>query len=287
QNTVVRNNVIAANGSASNADTGGILIGFRDTTTDSAGTVVAGNDIGVGADGATNLGNRNYGVVLLGRAVNTTIGGPTAADRNVIAGNAGYGALVSFGGPATIQGNYIGTNAAGSAAVPNTSDGVRIAARGSTGGGKVSVAGNVISGNGGAGIFSSRTDVLIRGNYLGVGADGLTGIGNQRGIFMDNPTGTQLVTIGGAGAGARNVISGNTLHGIDLFGVASGALVQGNFIGTDASGGVGVGNGYNGVQINGGGHNPGLPHPHSPHRAPRAPGGAKRDPAPPPHPPPP
>src|SRR5262249_47028972 len=74
KNTVVRNNVIAANGSASNADTGGILIGFRGTASDSDGTVVAGNHIGVGADGTTNPGNRNYGVVLHDPAVKPTIG---------------------------------------------------------------------------------------------------------------------------------------------------------------------------------------------------------------------
>ena len=44
-------------------------------------------------------------------------------------------------------------------------------------------------------------------------------------------------TIGGAAAGAGNVISGNTQYGIQITGAASaGNAVAGNFIGTDQSG---------------------------------------------------
>jgi hypothetical protein len=246
-NTVVRGNVIGANGKDFNFFMGGIVIGMDGTN--AAGTVVAGNFIGVGADGATKLGKHTNGVLLLGRHVNTTIGGTTAADRNVISGN-DDGIVMLAGSNVTIQGNYIGTNAAGSAAVPNANDGVRVRGSDVTIGGTANGAGNVISGNGGNGI-SALGSTLIQGNSLGVGADGSTQIGNQRGIFVDNP-GAGAVTIGGAAAGARNVISGNALYGIDLFNVNGGGVVQGNFIGTDAGGSVAVGNGKNGVQINGG-----------------------------------
>ena len=59
-------------------------------------------------------------------------------------------------------------------------------------------------------------------------------------------------TIGGAAAGAGNVISGNTQYGIQITGEASaGNAVAGNFIGTDQSGSGAVGN-YAGVEIDSG-----------------------------------
>jgi parallel beta-helix repeat protein len=246
KHTVVRDNVVAAN------VTGGVFIGDSNTPGAAAGTVVAGNYIGLGADGTTNLGNRNYGGNLSARASGTTVGGTTGPDRNVISGNAGTGVFVSGGTNATIQGNSIGTNAAGTAPVANTGDGVRINRAGVTVGGSVSGAGNVISGNGGAGIHTSTTGVVIQGNYVGVSADGATAIGNQRGVFVDSPSGASPITIGGAGDPARNVISGNSLYGIDLANVAAGAVVRNNYVGTNAGGTVAVGNQSVGVQINGG-----------------------------------
>src|SRR5262249_59691058 len=117
-----------------------------------------------------------------------------------------------------------------------------IGASGRRAGGTAAGARNVISGNGGAGIHSFSNRVKIQGNYIGVGADGLTRVGNVRGIFVDNPTGGGPITVGGGAAAARNVISGNTGYGTAVFSAAAGALVQGNYIGTDATGGLAVGN---------------------------------------------
>src|SRR5215210_2089027 len=74
---------------------------------------VQGNYIGTNADGAAPLGN-NVGVEIDGGADNT-IGGTTAAARNVISGNSLFGIRITFT-EATgnkVQGNYIGTSAAG------------------------------------------------------------------------------------------------------------------------------------------------------------------------------
>src|SRR5215217_787477 len=74
------------------------------------GNKVQGNYIGTKANGTEPLGN-NIGVVLT-NALNNSIGGTTARARNIISGN-GIGISISGGTDNKIQGDYIGTNAAG------------------------------------------------------------------------------------------------------------------------------------------------------------------------------
>ena len=60
-------------------------------------------------------------------------------------------------------------------------------------------------------------------------------------------------TIGGIVTGARNIISGNTQRGVYLSGAgATGNLVQGNRIGTNAAGTADLGNSLSGVEIGSG-----------------------------------
>ena len=59
--------------------------------------------------------------------------------------------------------------------------------------------------------------------------------------------------IGGTAAGARNVISGNDGNGVTIQGTGtSGNRVVGNFIGTDVTGAVDLGNLSDGVSLSGG-----------------------------------
>ncbi len=138
-----------------------------------------------------------------------TIGGPAVADRNVISGNgAGIGLII--GGPnnpsALIQNNYIGVNAAGTAAIGNDGNGINLSY------GSMTALGNVISGNGGYGIYGTNTTNTIQGNVIGLSATGTARVGNASGgIFI----GASLAnTIGGNAEGSRNVISGNGGAGI-------------------------------------------------------------------------
>ena len=84
-----------------------------------------------------------------------------------------------------VQGNYIGTNAAGTAPLPNFGYAVVLMAGASntTVGGTVAAARNVLSGNdqAGVGIFSGATGNVVRGNYIGTNAAGTAAIGNQFG----------------------------------------------------------------------------------------------------------
>src|SRR5439155_17093133 len=98
------------------------------------GTIIRCNFIGTNGAGTAALPNGSDGVNIV--VPNVVVGGPIPAARNVISGNASNGIGVfattsSPGGPvltsgtgALVQGNYIGTNAAGTMALPNQSAGV-------------------------------------------------------------------------------------------------------------------------------------------------------------------
>ncbi|MEY2873895.1 MAG: hypothetical protein RLZZ373_1266, partial [Pseudomonadota bacterium] len=246
-------------GSDGSAIRGLVLRGFTNSgiAITSGGNTVAGNYIGTNAAGT--IAEPNYNGVNIYAGANNTVGGRTAADRNVISGNANIGVnVVGTGASGTvIQGNYIGTNAAGSGDLGNTWHGVFINdVSGVTVGGSASGAGNLVSGNGsGAGaagitLGATASGNLVAGNTVGLNAAGTSTLANSGvGILVLGASNT----IGGTTAGARNVVSGNSTLGINLSGSsANGNTVLGNYIGTSASGLVDLGNGEDGIQIDGG-----------------------------------
>ena len=81
------------------------------------GNKVIGNYIGTNASGMAALGFMGNGIVLSGSS-NTTIGGPTAAERNVISGSF-YGIDAYNASSNQIMGNLIGTLADGTGANGN------------------------------------------------------------------------------------------------------------------------------------------------------------------------
>lgn len=227
------------------------------------GNVVKGNYIGTGSDGTTDAGN--YGGILIASG-NNTIGGPNAADRNVISGNdSGGGIFIDgkcFSGATcteaitnnSIIGNYIGTDATGSSAVPNN-DGISInRAASNTVGGLTGGARNLISGNNGFGVRiygAEATSNLVQGNYIGVNHDATVRLGNSySGVGIEFASGN---TIGGSSAAAANVISGNgdpTNWGGVAVGEGGNNHIVGNYIGTNSAG-ADLGNKGNGVDIYG------------------------------------
>ncbi len=201
--------------------------------------LIAGNYIGTGASGSNALGNE-VGVIIISSSGNT-IGGTTAAARNIISGNQQGVMIIGDGATANqVLGNYMGTNAAGDAAVPNATAVLLFAPETSIGG-SAEGAGNVLSGNSFAGIDlgEGTTGTVIQGNYIGVDASGLVALGNELGIFVN---GASANTIGGLDSGAGNVISGNRADGIHVNGpMATGNAILGNYLGTDATGAAGLG----------------------------------------------
>jgi len=97
---------------------------------------------------------------------------------------------------------------------------------------------------GGSGIHIQTNGNLVMGNFLGTDVNGTAaGPGNGHGVVIDSTASNN--TIGGTGAGAGNVISGNSGDGIDISG--DGNFVQGNKIGTNAAGTAALGNGISGL----------------------------------------
>ncbi len=244
-------NVISANneGVVVNDDTAG--------HTTSTNNVIEGNFIGLMSDGATPLPNALDGVLLDNASFNT-VGGATTGTANEISGNnnglhiTGPGAVDNLA-----EGNFIGTDLTGMIGARNAQAGVLIDAGASnnTIGGTSTATRNVISGNkfGVSIIDATSTGNLVEGNYIGVAADGATGLPNSaEGILVDNAANN---TIGGTVAGAADVLSANGI-GIHITGAtASGNVVEGNFIGTDAKGVKPVPNSGDGVLIDGGANN--------------------------------
>ena len=207
-----------------------------------SGNLVQGNFIGLDATGTAPLGNGDRGVSVNGSS--NTVGGPTAAARNVISGN---NRGVQFHGSGhVLQGNFVGTDVSGSVAIPNLNEGVNLdGAMGVLIGGVVTPAGtppgNVISGNMGHGIdlFANTTGTVIQGNIIGADPTGDEPLGNSLdGIAISGSNNF----IGGIGAGEGNVISWNGTESGSGVEVGNGAFtentIRGNVIFSNARLGI-------------------------------------------------
>ncbi|HEY9848357.1 MAG TPA: DUF4347 domain-containing protein, partial [Leptolyngbyaceae cyanobacterium] len=210
--------------------------------------IIEGNYIGTDVNGAIDLGNAIDGI-RIDNIANNTIGGTTAAQRNIISGNNNSGIYV-IGNTATgnqILGNYIGTNATGTASIGNSFfGGVIVSAPNNIIGGTATGAGNLISGNAGRGITigtSIATGNQILGNLIGTDVNGTSILGNS-GDGVNTIASNTI--IGGTTAAARNIISGNN-NGVVIS--ADNNQVKGNYIGTDITGNVDLGNTFSGVSI--------------------------------------
>jgi hypothetical protein len=236
-----------------NAQNGVLLLGPTNQF-----NAVQGNKIGTNAAGTAALGNGFFGVLISFPAIgtnassNNTIGGIIPAARNIISGNGRAGVAI-FGPGASgnaVQGNYIGTDVTGSYAISNLNDGVRLGDTSfgagpsdHTIGGSLPGAGNLISGNIDNGVELSgaaTTNNLVAGNLIGTDRAGAVAVFNTRGVLVDAAPANR---VGGAGAGARNIISGSETVGVRIQGAtAVENRIQGNYIGTTPDGVSAIGN---------------------------------------------
>lgn len=250
------NNLVADNVISGNAQEG-----LRIADLGTSGNMVQGNQVGTAPGGSTAIGNGFAGVTIYNKATGNIIGGTTAAERNILSGNVTVG--LAFGDPGTsdniAQGNFIGTDASGTASVPNGFAGVYITNGASANhlGDVQPGTGNLISGNGGYGVFVSDPGTngnLVRGNFIGTNASGTAALANAySGVNILN--GALSNVVGGTTAGAGNIISGNGNQGMTLTdsGTASN-VIQGNYIGLDVTGVVKIANTSSGIDVFNGAH---------------------------------
>ncbi len=210
------------------------------------GAVIQGNLVGTDVTGTLKLANSGQGITLT-RASNATIGGTSAAARNVVSGNNSSGMDIE-GDPSTnvvVAGNYVGVDVTGAAPLGNAAQGVYVGADHVTIGGSAPGAGNVISANGAIGIVLGGSLVsmaaIVQGNHIGTDPTGTIALGNNdRAIHVgggDN-------VIGGINPGEGNVIAyttgvGGTGDGVYLP-FSGGNAIRGNSIFGNAGLGIDV-----------------------------------------------
>jgi titin len=245
-------NTIGGTTAAGNVISGNNAEGVKITGFGAIGNLVQGNLVGTDLNGTTALPNGASGVLIDG-ARNNTIGWTASGAGNVISGNSDGVVIMGVNGTGNrVVGNHIGTDMDGTAVVPNTSvAGVHIdGAPDNEIGGTLVEERNILSGNG-DGIFingAAATGNVVRGNYIGTDATGTVALGNDgQGVFISAPDNT----VGGTTTGAGNVISGNAEAGIRISDAgATGNVVEGNYIGTDATGALDLGNDQDGISVN-------------------------------------
>ncbi len=234
----------------------------------------------IGTDGSNSVSKGNdYGITVTGS--NNTIGGSGPAEGNLIAVNSIAG-IVLVGAAATgntIQGNMMGTFPDGTTGGLGNKVAILIDGASSNligGTAAIGMCGlanptgsvcNVITSSddspldpGGAGagvrIIQSGADIptgnMIRGNYIGLGANGTSTWANYYGVHIQAGSGNW---IGGLIAGQGNTISANTLYGIylddPLTAVLRTTTVARNKIGLTGDGLAGLGNLGSGIYVNG------------------------------------
>jgi uncharacterized repeat protein (TIGR01451 family)/CSLREA domain-containing protein len=204
---------------------------------------IEGNFIGTDVAGAAALANGHVGI-------NVFSGARNHVDRNVISGNGNGLEILAFSSGNVIQGNHFGTNATGTAALPNGLD-LSINSDNDTIGGTLAEATrNIFAGR--VFIGEPSTGALVQGNYFGTdetGGSALEPGGPPVDIQGAHVTigGSEGVTLGGPCTGACNVFANGLILSAPV-GEAGNHVVQGNFVGTDFSGMRALGGG-SGVKL--------------------------------------
>ena len=234
----------------------------------SDGNTISGNFVGVDPTGTTRRPNGTFPTsgdgIRIENGLDNLIGGTNPADRNISSGNANdgihiVGSLTAAATGNLVRGNFVGVGADGKSSVGNRTEpapapgspegnnlfGIEISGgNNNTIGGTTAGARNVVGFCGDAiEIDNGSQGNLIEGNFLGVGADGVTaaanllhgvalrssnGFGSPLGPAQPNEPGVSFNTIGGTVAGAGNLIEFNGTGGVAVFGNPVSASGQPN-----------------------------------------------------------
>ncbi len=242
--------------------------------TGGAANTLVDNFIGTDPSGFLARGNTNYGVYLTNGALFNNIGSTASKPKesivltpgNLISGNDSDGLRIDGTiTPSTrsnnnfVASNFIGTDLSGSVALPNGGNGVSIleADYNNLEGTEFGIDPlqlpfrykNVISGNLGNGLYIfNGLGTNVFANFIGLGADNQTGVGNQlNGVLL---AGTTRDTVFGGVIPLGNVVAANTLNGIVIADQVAGTLIFNCFCGTAAfNDSAVVGNAADGILI--------------------------------------
>src|SRR5438132_550397 len=189
------------------------------------GSTTAGNGLAFGRRGGSTvrglmINRYQVGIFLSGgsQSGSNIIGGTVTGAGNIIGAFSLAGINVSSAPNNIIQGNRIGTNAAGTSGLGGGTHGVTIGS--STGtqiGGTAAGAGNLISGASGDGMTVNLSPgTVIQGNLIGTDVTGTVAIPNgNAGVDIINAGGASNGSmIGGTAFGAGNIIAFNGTHGV-------------------------------------------------------------------------
>ena len=187
---------------------------FDSIAVNAANVTVAGNFIGTNAAGTAVPGTFSGFGVRHTAGDNLTVGGASAADRNLITGGSQGGITIGFSPVSTghlIQGNFFGTDVTGTVSL------APVSAVGLNNINNAQVLNNLISGNPAGGLDTigvTPNTMVVRGNLIGTQADGTSPLpnGNFGGILLR----VSNVTIGGTAPGEPNTIAFNNGAGIIL-----------------------------------------------------------------------
>ncbi len=212
---------------------------------------VRGNFIGTDPNGLVDLGNDLVGIMVSQACRHNTIGGQNAGEGNLVSGNdasgidiQGYGTDSNY-----VYGNFVGIDYWGNSAIPNGQYGISIwsGPQGTIIGGPTGLARNVASGNlySGIRVASNAPRTIVQSNYVGVSSLAAHAVPNMHdGISCGGPHSV----IGGAAPGEGNIVGGNRYNGL-IMSLGDSITVTGNYIGTNASGTLDLGNVAEGMYI--------------------------------------
>jgi CSLREA domain-containing protein len=231
----MNNTIGGATSAERNLISGNNRFGIYSVGSATSGNLIEGNYIGVDVSGASAVPNLS--------GVNFNFGDGNAVRRNVISGNAGGAVIIGAGSNNVVQGNMIGTDSTGTAAIPN-GFGVQILGGNSPSfpasnnliGGTGPGEGNVISGNTSLSVLlnsfsasNGSTGNRIEGNRIGVGTNGAD-LGNGTGVSIGSVGGMNNTIIGGTAPGAGNIIAYNDTPGVGVSSGNTGEQILGNSI---------------------------------------------------------
>ena len=193
---------------------------------------IAGNFLGTNPAGTAGDLVPSNGVSMI-TGNNNVIGGPAAADRNLISGYRSGSIALDTDDGTVIQGNYIGTNAAGTLGLQDLSAtpyGIETAPRTTN----TTIVDNLISGN--ANGVIAQGGGVIQGNLIGTQKDGVSPLGNpSRGVLVD---GTGFI-VGGTAPGQGNTIAFNG-YGVQVLSSGVAGRITGNSISSSTHLGIGL-----------------------------------------------